>query len=85
MGENKNGGIVSVSVCIMGIGDKRHSHGAVLTEQNVQENRCCSLIQMHGKHICRHPYVVASSLISTSKKSQLSPELELWNACENED
>lgn len=50
----------------MGVGDKRNSRGAALLVEYVQESQCCSLIQMHGKHICRHPYLVASSLVAKS-------------------
>lgn len=37
-----------------GVGNKNHSLVAALLVQYVQLNQYCSLIQMHGKHICTH-------------------------------
>lgn len=40
---------------LLDVWDERHS----LLVQYVQVNQCCSLIQMHDKHVCGHPSPVA--------------------------
>lgn len=53
------------SVCVMGVGDKRHSHGAALLVQYMQLNQHCTHTD---------PHLVASSLVSKSNCSQFNPD-----------